>query len=124
MKLIIQSDWDEFESGIYTSEAMPTYNYIIQSLKNIGIINFEEVILVEHNLLISLKKELLIIMKELLLSIDKSSKKKANLVIDGLHYNLNCKKTVDASFNSLNIVANLIENVILNEKKLGVILST
>jgi hypothetical protein len=56
-------------------------------------------------------------MQELLLSNVISSKRKANLVVNGEYYNLNCRNTEDSQYNSLLIISNMIDQVI--EKQLG-----
>lgn len=108
--------------GIYTTEGMPIYQFLMHFLEENNLAEQAEIILKNDTDLQKLKAVTQEKMQELLPFIAKSSKRKANLVVDGEYYDLNCRNTKDRQYNSLLILSNMIDQV--NEQQLGLLIST
>jgi hypothetical protein len=108
--------------GVYTVEGMPIYQFLKHFLKENNLDEQAEIILKNDSDLQKLKTRIKEKMQELLPYIAKSSKHKANLVVDDEYYNLNCRNAEDSQYNSLLIISNMIKQVI--EKQLGLLIST
>ncbi len=125
VKTAIETLFEKFETqergGIYTTEGMPIYQFLMRFLEENNLAEQAEIILKNDSDLQKLKARTQEKMQELLLFIAKSSKRKANLVVDGEYYNLNCRNAKDSQYNSLLIITNMIDQVI--EKQLGLLIT-
>jgi hypothetical protein len=105
--------------GIYLAEGQPMHVFIFQCLEKQGIQNFDTIILKDESVLMVLKADLSAKMNELLQQVKIVSRRKSNLIVDGIHYNLNVRNEPDSYYNTLNIFLNLINEVIINKASLG-----